>query len=176
MRAWKPTSSRGSRAPRGDGRRVARDRHMRYVRPRHGRACASANATLNDAWSSRRRVAESPRDRESGVRRFTRSVKAQQPDAMLWGALESCPEGDDWKRAPHALGAMRRMCRAAQTRYINIRLPKSRVNLDFLDDFSRPCTQPRFRPSRNGHERAAHRRRQCPQARPRAGSKRSEEH
>ena len=27
---------------------------------------ASANATLNDAWSSRRRVEESPLDRESG--------------------------------------------------------------------------------------------------------------
>jgi hypothetical protein len=26
MRAWKPTSSRGSRAPRGDGRRVTRRR------------------------------------------------------------------------------------------------------------------------------------------------------
>ena len=45
------------------------------------------------------------------MRSFTRGVSAQQPDAMLWGALESCPEGDDWKRALHALGAMRRMCR-----------------------------------------------------------------
>ena len=27
--AWKPTSSRGSQAPRGDGRRVRRDRHLR---------------------------------------------------------------------------------------------------------------------------------------------------
>src|SRR3972149_7416982 len=86
--------------------------------------------------------------RESGVRSFTRSVRAQQPDAMLWGALESCPEGDDWKRAPHALGAMRRMCRAAQTRYINIRLPKSRVNLVFSASSSRP--RPR-------HQKAGHR-------------------
>ena len=131
MRALKPTSNRGSQAPRGDGRRVAGDRHLRRVRPRHGRACASVNATLNDAGSSSRGVEESPHDRESGVRSFTRSLRAQQPDAMLWGALESCPEGDDLKRAPHALCAMRRMCRAAQTRDINIRLPKSRVNLVF---------------------------------------------
>ena len=76
MRALKPTSNRGSQAPRGDGRRVARDRHLQRVRQRHGRACASANAILHDAWPSRRRVEESPRDRESGVRRFTRGVKA----------------------------------------------------------------------------------------------------
>ena len=78
------------------------------------------------------------------MRSFTRSVRAQQPDAMLWGALESCPEGDDWKRALHALGAMRRMCRVAQTRYINIRLRKSRVNFVL----SRPA------PS---HQKAGHR-------------------
>jgi len=143
MWALKPTSNRGSQAPRGDGRRVARDRHLRRVRPRLGRACASVNATPNDARPSRRCVEESPRDRESGVRSFTRSVRAQQPDAMLWGALESCPEGNDWKRAPHALGAMRRMCRAAQTRYINIRLQKSRVNLVFS--------------ARPSHQKAGHR-------------------
>ena len=40
---------------------------MQGVRPRHGRAGASANAVLNDAWSSRRRVEESPLDRESGA-------------------------------------------------------------------------------------------------------------
>lgn len=147
MRALKPTSNRGSQAPRGDGRRVASDRHLRRVRPRHGRACASVNATLNDAGSSRRGVEESSRDRESGVRSFTRSVRAQQPDAMLWGALESCPEGDDWKSAPHALCAMRRMCRAAQTRDINIRLPKSRVNLVFA---ARPSHQ------KAGHRAIAH--------------------
>ncbi|OFV91294.1 MAG: hypothetical protein A3G76_06945 [Acidobacteria bacterium RIFCSPLOWO2_12_FULL_65_11] len=79
---------------------------------------------LRDEASKRVRVI-----RESGVRSFTRSVRAQQPDAMLWGALESCPEGDDWRRALHALCAMRRMCHAAQTRDTNIRLPKSRVNL-----------------------------------------------
>jgi hypothetical protein len=124
----KPTSNRGSQAPRGDGRRVTRDRHLRRVRPRLRRACASVNASLNDARSSRRRVEESPRHRESGARRFTRSMRAEQPDAMLWGALESCPEGNDWKRAPHALRAMRRMCRGAQTRYIKIRLRKCRVN------------------------------------------------
>ena len=45
----------------------------------------------------------------------------------MGGALESCPEGDDWKRALHALGAMRRMCRGAQTLYIKIRLRKSGV-------------------------------------------------
>ena len=142
----------GSQAPRGDGRRVARDRHMQRVRPRHGRACASANAVLNDGWSSRRRVEESPLDRESGA-----PAHAQRRRSSLTrccgGALESCPEGDDWKRAPHALGAMRRMCRAAQTRYIKIRLRKSRVNSLFS--------------ARPSHQKARHR--AIAQVVPRAG-------
>ena len=72
---------------------------------------------------------------------------------MLWGALESCPEGADWKRALHALGAMRRLCRGAQMRYINIRLRKSRVNIAFV--------------ARLSHQKDAHR--AIAQVVPRAG-------
>ena len=72
---------------------------------------------------------------------------------MLWGCAESCPEGDDWKRALHALGAMRRMCRGAQTRYIKIRLRKSRVNSLFS--------------ARPSHQKAGHR--AIAQVVPRAG-------
>jgi hypothetical protein len=73
---------------------------------------------------------------------------------MLLGvALESCPEGDGWKRALHALGAMRRMCREAQTRYIKIRLRKSRVSSLFS--------------ARPSHQKAGHR--AIAQVVPRAG-------
>ena len=67
MRAAADIDPRGAGLRAVNGRRVARDRHMQGVRPRHGRAGASANAVLNDAWSSRRRVEESPLDREAGA-------------------------------------------------------------------------------------------------------------
>ena len=54
--------------------------------------------------------------RDSSARVLTQSARALQPTAMFGGALESCPVGDDRKRAPHALGAKRRVCPAAQMR------------------------------------------------------------
>jgi hypothetical protein len=170
-----PTSNCGELvAPRSDGRRVLRDRH-RSVRPRLGRAAASANAILDDAWSSRRRVEECRRDRESAVRRFTCSVSVQPADAMSWGALD---------RALRATtrNALRMHCvrcggcavrhRRETSPYASRNLASTPTSRGLLPSVH-ATTIP---PSRKGHARAAHRRRQCPQARPTAGSKRSEEH
>jgi hypothetical protein len=66
---------------------------------------------------------------------------------MFWDALESCPEGTDWKRAPHALGAMRRMCRRHRRDYIKIHLWKPGVNF---------ASSARPSPSESGHRAIAH--------------------
>jgi hypothetical protein len=86
--------------------------------------------------------------------------------------LNRALEGDDWKRALHALGAMRRMCpwgTDAIHQHTPAEIPRQLASLS-------PPEASESRPSRNSPGRAARRRRQCPKARPPAGSKRSEEH
>ena len=128
MWALKPTSNRGSHAPRGDGRRVDSDRQLQAFRrgmdshaPRETPLPATPGRG-DDAWPrarvfaiqvyacSRRAQERSNRPRCLGVR-LNRALRATMGNALR-----------------HALGAKRKMCRVAQTRYINIRLPKSHVN------------------------------------------------
>ena len=71
----------------------------------------------------------------------------------MGGRLNRALRATTGKRALHALGAMRRMCRGAQTRYIKIRLRKSRVNSLFS--------------TRPSHQKAGHR--AIAQVVPRAG-------
>ena len=99
--------------------------------PRHGRACASVNATLDYAGSSRRGIREPACSRVGGALVPHGTCEREQPLASRCGALESCSESGDSKRAPHALGATQRGCREAQTRYIKIRLECTR----------QPCVQ-----------------------------------
>ena len=66
---------------------VTRDRHLRRVRPRLGRASASVNASLKDAWPSRPCVDESPTDRAQGCARSRAARTRSSQTRCLWERL-----------------------------------------------------------------------------------------
>ncbi len=100
MRAMKPTSNRGSVCSTRRRTRARRDRHTTGRTPRLGRHAPRWYATRGDTRSTRRgtdtrsgdRLPDQRHVRDRAIRNYRRRCCSD--------ALESCPGGDDRKRAP----------------------------------------------------------------------------
>lgn len=173
----KPTSSRQSKALGGDGRVCLDRRDHQASFPRHGRRASRCDAALVRPGPGDEVVREpacSPSLRWHRV--HTEPSSAITTSEPVVACVVSCSRSSDSITRSVALGASGGWCLSTPTILRRLRLGPTAVNLVYTRSVDVVAHVQATPASRKSQDRAARRRRQCPKARPSAGSKRSAEH